>query len=74
MHIFDYSDQGRRPSAAQVVKSWKDAGQPDIFQAEYGETYAEFSRCRGAWFAQGNGQRGVDRDAVVEALTRASRP
>jgi hypothetical protein len=69
---FDFTAQGRRPTAAQIVACWKRAGRPDTFSVQYGETEAEFTY-RGAgsirgWDDSGNGCRGVDRAAVVKAL------
>ena len=80
MNIFDYSTQGRRPAAQQIVSDWKKAGRPALFQVEYGETFAEFEQrittrgYRGGvshWVATGNGCEGVKRDAVVRLLDRA---
>jgi len=68
----DYTKQGRRPTAAQVVAAWKKAGRPDIITVEYGETFAEFTRAATRWYDSGNGCRGVDRDAVVRALSKAT--
>lgn len=71
---FDYTAQGRRPSAAQIVAAWKKAGRPDSFSVQYGETEAEFTRRAGPgarWDDYGNGCRGVDRLAVVRALQAA---
>jgi hypothetical protein len=74
MQIFDYSHQGRRPSARQIVSDWRKAGRPALFQVEYGETFAEFSQTEGGrWWASGNGCRGVDRDDVVETLMQDGR-
>ena len=73
MNNFDFTNQGRRPSASQIVSAWKKAGRPAHFTVEYGETFAEFeyaNRIRG-WDDSGNGCRGVDRGAVVRALTGA---
>ena len=64
----DYSQQGRRPSAAQIISAWKACGRPAEFTVEYGETFAEFIRHGGRWHDSGNGCRGVDRAAVVRAL------
>ena len=69
MEIFDYSTQGRRPSVRQIVADWKKAGKPLSFQVEYGETFAEFWIEFVRWHDSGNGCRGVDRNAVVKALT-----
>lgn len=67
--VLDYTGQGRRPSAAQIVSAWRRAGRPGSFAVEYGETFAEFERQPGGrWFDSGNGQRGVDRLAVVKLL------
>ena len=71
----DYTSQGRRPSAAQIVAAWKKGGRPDKFTVEYGETYAEFTlMSSGRWDDSGNGCRGVDRGAVVRALTVECKP
>ena len=74
---FDFTKQGRRPSAAQVVKAWRDAGKPDLFTVEYGETFAEFELVPGGpmrgWQDSGNGCRGVDRLAVVRLLDHEER-
>ena len=73
MERFDFTLQGRRPTTAQIVKCWHDAGQPGTFSVAYGETFAEFDRSPGGrWFDGGNGCRGVQRDKVVAALTAAS--
>lgn len=69
----DYSNQGRRPSVAQIVGAWRHAGRPVRLVVEYGETFAEFERIGGRWTASGNGCRGVDRDGVLRAL-RADQP
>jgi hypothetical protein len=65
---FDFSGNGRRPSASQIVAAWKRAGRPSQFAVTYGETYARFDLQGGRWFGSGNGQRGVRRDAVERAL------
>jgi len=73
MDSFDFSTQGRRPTVEQIIKRWKHAGKPKHFTVEYGETCAEFENpgldgwLRG-WLDSGNGCRGVDRGAVVQAL------
>ena len=68
----DYTTQGRRPTAAQIVSAWKREGRPDNIIVEYGETFAEFRLLpSGRWDDSGNGCRGVDRSAVVKALTAA---
>jgi len=78
----NYTTQGRRPSAAQIVSDWKKAGKPDSFTVEYGETYAEFQHIErrgifglndGYWDASGNGCTGVNRDAVTAALNEETR-
>ena len=75
MH-FDYTQQGRRPSAKQIVGAWLKAGKPAAFTVEYGETFAQFERGVGRWgnvdlwTDSGNGQRGVDRNAVVKLLNQ----
>lgn len=69
MPSFDFTPQGRRPTAAQIIKRWRDAGEPAHFTVEYGETFAEFNRDSfGRWHDSGNGCRGVDRNAVIKAL------
>jgi len=77
MHIFDYTEQGRRPSAKQIVADWKKAGRPPLFQVEYGETYAEFEQVTSTsyiggsvvkWYETGNGCEGVKRTQVVQLL------
>ena len=70
----DYTAQGRRPSARQIIATWKAGGRPAEFTVEYGETFAEFIRHGGRWHDSGNGCRGVDRLAVVRALDAASAP
>jgi len=64
----DYTDQGRRPSAAQIIADWKKAGRPREFEVVYGETYAQFEAGLTRWHDYGNGCRGVDRDAVLKRL------
>jgi len=64
----DFTSQGRRPTAAQIVKAWRDGGRPASFSVTYGETFAEFTLAGGRWHDYGNGQRGVQRDAVLKAL------
>jgi hypothetical protein len=68
----DFSNLGKRPTAAQIVKRWKDAGAPAHFSASYGETYAEFQKLSGTpnvrWDDSGNGCAGIKRGAVVKAL------
>ena len=77
----DYTHQGRRPSAMQVVADWKKAGEPHEFTVEYGETFAEFvrtermisifsERARPVWDAHGNGCSGFRRDAIVAMLNK----
>jgi len=72
MHL-DYTNQGRRPTAAQIVSAWKKARRPKRFTVSYGETFAEFEYVAAwgpaRWHDSGNGCRGVDRLAVVKALT-----
>jgi hypothetical protein len=70
----NYTDQGRRPSARQIVSDWKKAGRPDRFTAEYGETFAEFELMYGRWVASGNGCRGIQRDKVEALLTAEVKP
>lgn len=73
MNHFDYTDQGRRPTVAQIVSAWKKAGEPRVFSVAYGETFAQFEYggehgwCRG-WQDSGNGCRGVEREKVARAL------
>lgn len=70
MQMFlDYTDQGRRPTAAQIVSAWKKAGSPPTLTVDYGETFAAFEQHHGRWYDSGNGCRGVDRGAVVKALS-----
>lgn len=72
LHL-DYSNQGRRPTAAQIVAAWERAGKPNTVIVEYGETFAEFRLLgSGRWDDSGNGCRGVDRSAVVRALQAKS--
>jgi hypothetical protein len=63
-----------RPSAGRIIAAWKRAGRPDHFTVAYGETFAEFERYGGRWDDTGNGCRGVDRLAVVRALTAECAP
>ena len=72
-HHMDYTKQGRRPSAKQIVADWKKAGRPLMFSVEYGETFAEFERINGRWHDSGNGCEGVKREKVVSALTEVER-
>lgn len=66
---FDYTQQGRRPSARQIIADWRKAGRPDAFSVTYGETEAEFARAYGQrWHDSGNGCRGVRRSEVIRAL------
>ena len=51
----DYTNQGRRPSAVQIVAAWKRGGRPDRFTVEYGETFAEFQLVGKRWDDSGNG-------------------
>lgn len=68
---FDYTSQGRRPSSKQIISAWIKAGKPAVFTVEYGETFAEFERGDfDRWTDSGNGQRGVDRAAVVKLLNQ----
>ena len=64
----DYTGQGRRPSARQIVADWAKGGCPDRFEVCYGETFAEFEYSHHGWDDFGNGCRGVDRGAVVATL------
>ena len=66
---FNYSHQNRKPSAKQIVGAWIKAGKPNTFTVEYGETFAEFTLYGKRWDDSGNGQRGVDRYAVVKLLS-----
>jgi hypothetical protein len=70
---FNFSWQGRRPTARQIVSAWSKAGRPAQFSVEYGETFAEFQQHGARWDDSGNGCRGVDRAAVVHALNTASK-
>lgn len=72
--VFDYTTQGRRPSAKQIVADWKKAGRSPEFQAIYGEAYAEFLRTSrdifgtpACWWI-GSGCPGVQRDEVIKQL------
>jgi hypothetical protein len=69
---FDYTTQGRRPTAAQIVAAWRNAGRPAQFSVQYGETEAEFNYGWRGWDDSGNGCRGVDRLAVIKALAGQS--
>ena len=69
-NLFDFTRQGRKPSVAQIIKAWRDAGRPQNFAVEYGETFAEFTMYPNGWSDSGNGCRGVNRDAVVKALAQ----
>lgn len=65
----DYTKQGRRPSAAQIVADWKKHGRPRAFEAIYGETFAVFhADIVYRWNAHGNGCSGIKRDDVVKLL------
>ncbi len=71
----DYTNQGRRPTVAQIMSDWRKGGSPQEFTVEYGETFARFqyAPCWGNdWQADGNGCRGVDRDKVLAKLNEAS--
>ncbi len=68
----DYTKQGRRPTAAQIVSDWKKGGTPETFTVEYGETYADFALHGGRWFDGGNGCREVQRGKVVAALAKVT--
>lgn len=71
-HHFDFTDsKSGRPGASRIIAAWKKAGKPDSFSVSYGETEAEFSRHNGRWEDFGNGCRGVDRNAVIRALSLA---
>lgn len=74
MELFDYTEQGRRPSARQIVADWKKAGKPPIFQAEYGETFAHFEMEMGKWFGSGNGCEGIKRGQVEDLLNNEREP
>ena len=71
---YNFTTQGRRPSAAQIIAAWRRDGKPQSFTVEYGETFARFELIAGRWDDSGNGCRGVDRLAVVKALTAATGP
>lgn len=71
MPCFDYTEQGRRPTVAQIISAWKRAGKPRDFEVIYGETYAHFAfaPCYGSnWQDDGNGCRGVEREKVRAKL------
>jgi len=78
MMTLDYSTQGRKPSAKQIVSDWKKGGSPGHFAVVYGETFAEFrliqryfqflGETKNWWDAYGNGCSGIKRDAVTAAL------
>ncbi len=72
MQSFDFTNQGRRPTAAQIVRRWRESGKPHVFEVTYGETFAVFERTDGVmrWLDHGNGCRGVNRTAVVNALCK----
>jgi hypothetical protein len=74
MPDFDFTAQGRKPSTSQIISGWKKAGKPERFSVTYGETFAEFERVHGGplhgWQDSGNGCRGVNRLAVVDALKK----
>lgn len=65
---FDFTSQHRRPSLVQIIGKWMQAGKPKHFTVTYGETFAEFELVNGRWDDSGNGCRGVNRQAVVDAL------
>jgi len=80
----DYSTQGCKPSATQIVSDWKKGGSPDRFEVVYGETFTEFRLFRSHshffgettknyWDAYGNGCSGIKRDAVTAALNYETR-
>ena len=73
---FDFTPNNGKnllPSASRIVSAWKKAGRPNAFTVTYGETFAEFVRLGFArWDDSGNGCRGVDRLAVVNALRAES--
>ena len=75
MHNFDFTSKNQRPTAAQIVKAWRDARKPKQFSVVYGETYAEFeygsTHGPARWQDSGNGCEGVNRNKVVEALSIA---
>lgn len=68
----DYTEQGRKPTIAQIIADWKRGGCPSEFEVTYGETYARFIKQGGwgqvRWFDDGNGCRGVNRLQVVTKL------
>lgn len=71
MIALDYTNQGRRPSVAQIISEWKKAGYPNEFEVPYGETYEHFVRmpfCGMRWHDDGNGCRGVQREKVRAKL------
>ncbi len=67
----DYTAQGRRPTAAQIVSDWKKGGRPNSFSVSYGETFAAFDYVGQRWHDSGNGCRGVQRNKVISTLTKA---
>lgn len=67
----NYTNQGKRPSARQILSDWKKSGRPIEFTAEYGETYAHFIFSAPRWFADGNGCSGIKRDEVERLLNLA---
>lgn len=76
MTTFDYTNQGRRPSVAQIISDWKKADKPTEFEVTYGETYAHFQHAPSwgqEWQADGNGCRGVERDKVQAKLNLIAR-
>lgn len=78
--VFDFSTGRARPSTARIMAAWRRADRPLSFSVEYGEAFAEFdyyaagacweySPRRGVAFdAEGNGQRGIDRQSLADAL------
>lgn len=65
----NYTDQGKRPSARQIISDWKKAGRPKEFTCEYGETFARFYYVpERQWIAEGNGCSGIKRDQVEKLL------
>ena len=76
MTSMNYTGQGRRPSARQIVADWKKEGRPSRFAVVYGETYAEFEwHLNGRWTDSGNDCEGVKRSRqIVADWEKAGRP
>lgn len=67
---FDFSTGRARPSTARIMAAWRRADRPLSFSVEYGETFAEFDyyAAGACWEYSGNGQRGIDRQSLADAL------